>query len=697
MLDSPIKQPGFRTLQMATSQTATGYSNTNTRFNVKGLTLVSIEITGTATSFTLYAYGELGTTTNTILNFIALDGTVSSTAIANGRYFIDVSGFENLKLYVSAISGGNISLYTMGVQSQLSISTKKVELQKQFHLENNAYINASGLNQSWDLINNTQNFTVLTIDVTNSSVVGGSIFIKADGTLGVKQLKIFDTINGIWVDRIVSTGIYRLNISGLKRWQLQTSGITSGTFTVGYRMGFGNLNFEKANIETPLIYRVKAKVSLNTLTLDSRYKEVVVTNKDLIIPAEVGFTSSSRFYVAPGQSIKLRSNNSTLLNYYSFASEIDLEIQLGNDLYIPTNFTNQQKFMIGKSAKQIMFVVDNFMIYESSGTLYFSKDLGETSFSSHSFGVSHSQAWITYSGTLLVWTSDNYLWRSTDFGLTWSKAQTGGSDLLCWEFHNHKAIASNGNTICFAEYGGDLTHPDGSGSYKYIWKSIDDGATWTKVLSKEFQTSGGDTTKIRHFHSCIYSVNYNEWYAMTGDSDDNVHWYKSSDGTTWQQILNIGYEQKYRILSPIISQDGYIYFATDSSSQNGIRRVLISSLSVTSSSDPLTEEFLFCIKGEVYTFEMLNGVMIATTKVYGGINDRLSAIPSIYYSEDMGTTWKKLLSWKLAETSTIKTTSGGFYSYKGIDNEGYIYIQVGTMCSGIGVSPEGIRYLKIKV
>ena len=228
MLDSPIKQPGFRSLTMATAQAATGFTNTNTRFDCRGLTFLAINVSGTATGLVISCRAELFDSADLYPPVYNLStGLFVTNITANGNYFIDVSGFENMKFNVTSISSGAVTLKVRGSASEYKYTDRKVSLNSYGHKTDLAYISASGLNQTWATIDNTDNYNTLILDVTNSSA-NGSIGFRADGALGVLKQPVYDVINGNWTNDIITSGIYKVDITGMRRWNLATVNITTG-------------------------------------------------------------------------------------------------------------------------------------------------------------------------------------------------------------------------------------------------------------------------------------------------------------------------------------------------------------------------------------------------------------------------------------------------------------------------------------
>lgn len=80
-----------------------------------------------------------------------------------------------------------------------------------------------------------------------------------------------------------------------------------------------------------------------------------------------------------------------------------------------------------------------------------------------------------------------------------------------------------GNVVMFADYA-----PDVDTNGKRVWRTTDDGATWTQV----FEDLG-----VRHWHSCQVDPFTGDWWICSGDAASETKIYKSTDdGANWTLI-----------------------------------------------------------------------------------------------------------------------------------------------------------------
>lgn len=159
-------------------------------------------------------------------------------------------------------------------------------------------------------------------------------------------------------------------------------------------------------------------------------------------------------------------------------------------------------------------------------------------------GANHRGFYRSRNGYGLVWTADGNLCRTTtDF----TQAETFTDMYQPLSITNGIDEHPTVNLIMYGEYGGA-----GGINGKRIWKSVDNGATWSVAL---------EDTAIGHWHFCQRDPYTGYWYAGSGDSDAGVKIMQSKDdGVTWAQIA--GGSQEYRACSLQFSEE-YIYWVPD--------------------------------------------------------------------------------------------------------------------------------------
>ncbi|WGK69997.1 kelch repeat-containing protein [Candidatus Haliotispira prima] len=125
------------------------------------------------------------------------------------------------------------------------------------------------------------------------------------------------------------------------------------------------------------------------------------------------------------------------------------------------------------------------------------------------------------------------LWRSTDYGATWTEITTTGSVVFSPRWR-HAAIVFKGEIFVIGGYDGEdnngMDLSDKSKDVNDVWKSAD-GVTWTEVTANA-------AFSIRRGHATV--VLNNEIFIIGGFTNDgkiNDVW-KSADGAVWTQVAS---------------------------------------------------------------------------------------------------------------------------------------------------------------
>lgn len=108
--------------------------------------------------------------------------------------------------------------------------------------------------------------------------------------------------------------------------------------------------------------------------------------------------------------------------------------------------------------------------------------------------------------------------------------------------------------MCYAEYNSD-TAEEAS-----IFRSTDNGKTWTPVLT--VSANGASVPEIRHFHLVFKKPGVNNvWFASSGDSPEHCHvWKSTDDGLTWTKVV----EADHRVRAvQYDSLEGMLYWSED--------------------------------------------------------------------------------------------------------------------------------------
>lgn len=128
---------------------------------------------------------------------------------------------------------------------------------------------------------------------------------------------------------------------------------------------------------------------------------------------------------------------------------------------------------------------------------------------------------------------------------------------------------SEPGTVIFAEYPKENTAEE-----LRVWKSLDGGLSWYKVLSLNGTINDDiqyDSNHIRHFHTCQYYAEPNIWILSTGDHFSHCRQFFSYDnGETWiEKFVDRVIGKKISKISRAIRRtceiysDNHLYWVTD--------------------------------------------------------------------------------------------------------------------------------------
>mgnify|MGYP000884504304 CR=1 FL=1 len=110
-----------------------------------------------------------------------------------------------------------------------------------------------------------------------------------------------------------------------------------------------------------------------------------------------------------------------------------------------------------------------------------------------------------------------------------------------WSF---KIGGKNGQTILMTEYSSDA-HVAGTGpSTRRIFRSTDDGLSWTKCFDGQTFWAEEIASDAQHVPSHIHSIHYHagtgRWFSFWGDSARRRILYSTDDGLTWKDFYPPG-------------------------------------------------------------------------------------------------------------------------------------------------------------
>jgi len=298
--------------------------------------------------------------------------------------------------------------------------------------------------------------------------------------------------------------------------------------------------------------------------------------------------------------------------------------------------------------------------------LYKSTDNGDTwgsSIFTPPSTASITSAHLSSTGVLLLFCNSQKVYRSTDdVNFTEVLSDTG--------LPLPGGVDSNGDIICFCEY------YNLNGATIAVRRSNDGGLTWAIVLDK-FGATGVD-----HWHSCQYLHNVQRWITTTGDGP-GILWYQSSDGITWENILN-DQSQYYRTLGVFApSVDRLVWSSDGTSGYEGVYS--IEYLNRVRVRGPLIRVFLlphtsYAFIGYRNLFIASSMVTVTNTNTYLGMQN-----PSIFISLDAGQKWQ-------LDKEFIPASSGlerGIFAIIGPDAKGSFYFWCKNIEDGSIVTIKG--------
>ena len=222
----------------------------------------------------------------------------------------------------------------------------------------------------------------------------------------------------------------------------------------------------------------------------------------------------------------------------------------GSDFYTSTNNGTSWTSLSGKSGLASVYSTSlykntNVIIYginNGSGSTYYSTNNGTTwGTSQYNYGSGAQQGFentcydIVELNGILFHSTYKYLFKSTNSGATWSVVATAPS------------ISPGTVTSLCKINGGLLLSIYGSG----VYRTTDDGATWTKVLGGPLGTLSNNMTRLY----------YENGVAIAGGASSQV--YVSTDnGVNWADITDTGMNTG-DVVQSIKIFDNYIYVGTN--------------------------------------------------------------------------------------------------------------------------------------
>lgn len=156
-----------------------------------------------------------------------------------------------------------------------------------------------------------------------------------------------------------------------------------------------------------------------------------------------------------------------------------------------------------------------------------------------------------------------------------------GTAPMGWLYNSGLLFFNDSNNVehcIFAEY--TKNHPVAGGKF-YVYKGTypyDDSSLWKKVFSYDESENNTDGY-IMHFHHVTRDPWTGILYLTSGDKDNQLHWwYSTDDGENWTELVNIhsvGYDwgsQVLRLVNFVFTEE-YIYFAVDNETNHCLNRL----------------------------------------------------------------------------------------------------------------------------
>ena len=218
----------------------------------------------------------------------------------------------------------------------------------------------------------------------------------------------------------------------------------------------------------------------------------------------------------------------------------------------------------------------------------------------------------------------NDVWRSSDDGVTWSSVATG----------NRFAIRESVCLLIDSEDNLYLIGGEDAGTYYGdVWMSSDSGVTWLSVAQ-------GTLFDARAAHGCLVDADDNLYILggqyNRGNSAYNDVWKSSNSGVTWTQIniASASFSSRFSFAA-VIDSNGYMYAigGLNSGSLNN---------DVWRSVDGGVTWVEVDVAGDIFSARYALGGVAANNCIYviGGVDS--SVVYDMWVSCDWGATWKEI-------------------------------------------------------
>lgn len=149
--------------------------------------------------------------------------------------------------------------------------------------------------------------------------------------------------------------------------------------------------------------------------------------------------------------------------------------------------------------------------------------------------TTYSSIWATPAGNLMAWNNTTkVLYRSANSGASFTDVTPSGDNAMSATavIFPRWCIRNNGNVMLMAEYGPSVVFGG-----RYIFRSTDDGVTWTRCFDA-VDITATEANQIYHFHGLGYHAATGRWIATMGDGlARRCNVYSDDNGLTWT-VLN---------------------------------------------------------------------------------------------------------------------------------------------------------------
>ncbi len=305
------------------------------------------------------------------------------------------------------------------------------------------------------------------------------------------------------------------------------------------------------------------------------------------------------------------------ITYSSFAPDGIVRLSVTMDMSATIGEVSYSESAVNLPIESVWTAKDGTVYASSNQALYKCSDYGATWQELRNFSAGLNMVYVDHSGNVYVSTDQqatpeiNGLWRSHDNGSTWSRVLEMEPSNSIW------GIDENNHGVLFAGiYTEGYTATNAS-----VLRSIDNGVSWSRVYYN---------ATARHVHDVAVDKTTGYIYASVGDKllPWNIAYViRSTDnGATWNQIYATGPQ-----ILAIEAVSGARLFATDDPTNGAIYRT----------TDDVQYTEVLNTGEHTYGFWMrtnyLNGRIYASFISGEGTH---TGVTKIYTSDDEGATWQ---------------------------------------------------------